>query len=213
MNSYSKFIPNVFLLKSTEKYEKGEVTNITTKYGKENEIEVHNLIYERDGFFFYSFVRLDGFNSQERAKAKAEKLAGASQNAEKRSNEWREKANEGRDFLVLGEPIKVGHHSEKKYRALFERNNNRMRNAFKESEKAESYKSRIAYWESLSTKIDLSMPESLEYFSLKLTEAIEKHKGLKDGTIKREHSFSLTYAKKEVNEYESKVRMAERLWN
>lgn len=47
MNVYSKFCPNVFLAKCEEKYEKGEVIEVTTKYGKENECIVFNLIYER----------------------------------------------------------------------------------------------------------------------------------------------------------------------
>ena len=51
MNVYSKFCPNVFLAKCEEKYEKGEVIEVTTKYGKENECIVFNLIYEKDGLF------------------------------------------------------------------------------------------------------------------------------------------------------------------
>lgn len=47
MNVYSKFCPNVFLAKCEEKYEKGKVIEVTTKYGKENECIVFNLIYEK----------------------------------------------------------------------------------------------------------------------------------------------------------------------
>lgn len=46
MNTYSKYVPNVFLAKCSEKHEKGEVIEVTTKYGKENECIVFNLIYE-----------------------------------------------------------------------------------------------------------------------------------------------------------------------
>lgn len=44
MNTYYKFCPNVFLAKCDEKHEKGEVIEVTTKYGKENESIVFNLI-------------------------------------------------------------------------------------------------------------------------------------------------------------------------
>ena len=37
MNTYVKFAPNVFVAKCEEQYEKGEVIEVTTKYGKENE--------------------------------------------------------------------------------------------------------------------------------------------------------------------------------
>src|SRR5690606_13167946 len=135
-----------------------------------------------------------GFNAQERAKNKAEKLNGYASNAETRSAQYYEASKEGRDFLSLGEPIKVGHHSEKRHRALIERNWNRMGKSVKESEKAEEYKRRAEYWESKSDTINLSMPESLEYYEFKLEEAKKKHQFLKDTPDKRSHSFSLTYA-------------------
>lgn len=37
MNTYFKFAPNVYLAKCDEKHEKGEIIDVTTKYGKENE--------------------------------------------------------------------------------------------------------------------------------------------------------------------------------
>lgn len=73
MNTYHKFCPNVFLAKCDEKHEKGEVIEVTTKYGKENESIVFNLIFEKDGFYYYSIVRADGFNVQEWAKQRAKR--------------------------------------------------------------------------------------------------------------------------------------------
>ena len=34
-------------------------------------IYVHNIVYKKDGYFFYSITRADGYNLQERAKRKA----------------------------------------------------------------------------------------------------------------------------------------------
>jgi len=211
-NTYKKYCPNVFVAQCPEKHEKGDLIILKTKYGKENECEVHNLVAEKNGFYYYSITRTDGFNSQERAKRRAERLNGWADSADKRSAEWMEKSQEGKDFLSLAEPIKVGHHSEKRHRALIDRNWNRMGNAVKEQDKAEAYRDRMEYWESMAKKIDLSMPESLEFFQIQLEEAIEYHKGLKDGSIKREHSYSLTYAKKRVNELKKKCKTAEILW-
>lgn len=212
MNTFSKFAPNVWLAKCAEKHKKGAETTLSTKYGKDVEIEIHNFIYEKDGFFFYSFVRLDGINSQERAKRRAERLQGFQDNAMKRASDWRGKANEGADFLALGEPIKIGHHSEKRHRALIERNDRRMQNWNRESKKADTYDDRIEYWESQAKKVDLSMPESLEYFEAKLEKAKETHKFYKENPDKREHSYSLTYANKEVKEMQKKYDLAVRLW-
>jgi hypothetical protein len=149
---------------------------------------------------------------QERAKKKAERFQNAATNSEKKSDSYWEASNEGRDFLSLGEPIKIGHHSEKRHRALIERNHNRMGNAIKLEEKAKEQISRAEYWESRTNDINLSMSESLEYFEYKLEEAKAKHEGLKDGTIPRDHGFSLTYAKKAVNEMEKNLTLAKRLW-
>lgn len=216
MNTYKKYCPNVFVAQCEEKQEKGNVIIIKTKYGKENEHIVHNFVgytgTKENLKYCYSITRADGFNSQQRAQNKIDKLNGYASNAKERSDNYMNASNEGRDFLALGEPIKVGHHSEKRHRALIERNWNRMDKAMKELDKAETYKERTAYWERMAKKINLSMPESLEFFKEQLKEAEEYHKGLKEGSIKREHSFSLTYAKKNVNELKKKVKIAIKLW-
>ena len=56
------------------------------------------------------------------------------------------------------------------------------------------------------------MPESIDFFQKQLSEAEIYHKGLKDGSIKREHSYSLTYAKKRVNDLKKKYELAKTLW-
>lgn len=212
INTYAKFAPTVFVAKCSEQHAKGEVITLTSKYGNETEVEIHNLVKQVDGHYFYSFTRCDGVNSQVRAEQKAERYQSYSDNAMKRSTQYCEAANEGREFLSLGEPIKIGHHSEKRHRALIERNHRRMEKSIEEMRKAESYDGKIAYWERMVGKIDLSMPESLEYFAFELAKAKEKHQDLKDHPEKRTHSFSLTYAKKAVNELTKKVQIAELLW-
>lgn len=213
MNTYSKYVPNVFLAKCPERHEKGDIIPVTTKYGKENDSEVHNLIYEKEGFFYYSITRADGFNIQERAKRKAERYSQWASSAENKSDQYLKASNEGADFLSLGEPIKIGHHSEKRHRALIERNWNRMGKSVEFAEKAEGHESKSEYWAKRANDINLSMPESLEYYEYKLEQAKEKHEGLKSGAIPRSHSFSLTYAKKEVNDIEGKLKLAGRLWS
>lgn len=212
MNTYAKYCPNVFVAKCTEPHEKGEVIPVTTKYGKENDSIVFNLLLTKDGFYYYSIVRNDGFNCQERAKNKAEKYSTWANSQEKKSTKYYEASNEGKDFLSLGEPIKIGHHSEKRHRALIDRNWNRMGKSVEASKKAEQHESKSEYWASRANEINLSMPESVEYYEHKLEEAKVKHEDLKSGKIERSHSFSLTYAKKEVNELQKKYEIAKKLW-
>ena len=212
MNTYIKYCPNVFLAKCTEKHEAGEIIPVTTKYGKDNDCEVFNLILERDGFYYYSIIRADGFNAQERAKAKAERYSNWAASAENKSAQFYEASNEGREFLSLGEPIKVGHHSEKRHRALIDRNWNGMGKSVEFSNKAKEHESKAEYWESRTKDVNLSMPESIDFYTHKLEKAKATHEGLKNGTIERSHSFSLTYAKKDVNEAEKNLALAKKLW-
>jgi hypothetical protein len=213
INTYSKFCPNVFVAKCYEKHEKGETIVLTTKYGQEHENEVHNFLgTTKDGFFLYSITRLDGFNSQQRAINKAEKLEGYANNAEQRSTLYYEASQEGREFLSLGEPIKIGHHSERRHRKLIERNWERMGKSVSEGEKAKEYERRAEYWKNKANKIDLSMPDSLEYFEFKLHQAKQNHKFLKDNPDKRPHSMSLQYANKEIKTIEENLNLAVKLW-
>lgn len=212
-NTYTKFCPNVFVAKCPEQHEAGEVIILTTKYGKEHENEVHNYLGKsRDGFFLYSITRCDGVNAQERAKKKAERLNGYKQNAEKRSAQHYEDSKEGSDFLRLGEPIKVGHHSEKRHRALIDKNWARIGKSIDEDKKADEYSRRVKYWEAKAEEVNLSMPESLEYFEFKLEEAKKAHQFFKDTPDQRPHSMSLKYANKNVKETEKNLALAVRLW-
>lgn len=212
-NTYVKYCPNVYLAKSPEQHEKGEEIAVTTRRGDENVCIVHNLIYEKDGYYFYSITRADGLDSQKYAEKKANRYKGYAVNAEKRGDNWYEKSQEGKDFLSLAEPIKIGHHSEKRHRALIERNRNRMDNAMKEYRKIESYENKASYWEDRAKKIDLSMPESVDYFQFKLEEAKKRHAGLKSGEIEKLHDYDLAYTRKSVKDFEKKLEIAKKLWN
>lgn len=196
MNSYVKYCPNVFIAKCEGTHTKGEEITLTTQYGKEHQCIVFNLVHQKDGFNYYSVVRADGFNFQEHARRRAERLESFSASAENRSNVLWQASNEGKDFLALGEPIKIGHHSERRHRALIERNHNRMDKAVQESKKSEEYLSRAEYWKERANKINLSMPESIDFYEHEVERLKAKHEELKNDPSKRSHSFSLTYAKK-----------------
>lgn len=210
--TYSKYCPNVWLAKCTEKHQKGDMIDVETQYGKINESIVHNLVFEKDGYYFYSITRADGYNLQERAKRKAEQYENWANSAEQKSNAYHEASNEGRDFLVLAEPIKMGHHSEKRHMALIERNWNRMAKSVEYADKAEQHECKAKQWEKRTEDINLSMPESLEYFKDQYEKAKEYHQLLKAKPGLREHAYSLTYAKKKVNEMKKNYDTAVILW-
>lgn len=212
MNTYYKFCPNVFLAKCDAKHEKGETILVTTKYGKENESIVFNLIFERDGFYYYSIVRADGFNVQEWVKRKAERRLDWAATAERKSEEYFKASNKDSDFLSLGEPIKICHHSERRHRKAIEDAWHNMGKSVEFDEKAREHERIAQYWTNKADTINLSMPESVDYYEHKLAAAREYHEGLKSGKYPREHSYSLTYAKKAVNEAQKNFDLAKKLW-
>ena len=212
-NTYAKYCPNVWLAKCADEHMNGEVIQVTNKYGDEQDCEIHNLVVKNSNGYFYSITRCDGLNRQTYAERKAEKYNTWALSAQAKSDNWINKSNEGHEFLSLGEPIKVGHHSEKSHRALIERNHNRMGNAMAESALSQRHQYKSEYWDSRKNDIDLSMPESIEFFTFELEKAETIQKGLKDGTIQRSHSFSLPYATKAVKDLKAKVDTAIKLWS
>jgi len=172
MNIYKKFCPNVFIGVCDSEHKKGDLITVTTKYGKENEHIVHNLVFKKDGLFYYSITRADGFNSQERAKMKAERLQNAACNAESKSNSYYERSHSAVEHIPMGQPILVGHHSEARHRRDLEKSWSSMSKSVEMSKKAQEYESRAAYWEKMSGKIDLSMPECIDFYEYELEKAV-----------------------------------------
>lgn len=209
MNKFKKYCPNVWVAECEEEYEKGETIELETKYGKMVECVVYNLIGRNNEKYFYSIVRIE---EQTYAQRKAERYNNSAVNHMAKSENYYNASQEGKEFLSLGEPIKVGHHSEKRHRALIERNWDRMGKSVEFSEKAKEAEQKAEYWENKDNEITLAMPESIEYFSNQLEKAIAYHEGLKNGSIERAHSYSLTYANKEVKELKKKVEIAKSLW-
>lgn len=209
MNKFKKYCPNVWIAECDEEHGKGDIISMETKYGKEVECEVHNLLGNKDGLFFYSVVRIEEKNYAER---KAERYQNSASNHSGKSNQYYQAAQEASEFLSLGEPIKIGHHSEKRHRALYERNAKRMDKSMESYRKSEEAKHKAEYWENKANEINLSMPDSLEFYKYKLEKAKEYQTGLKNGTIEKAHSYSLVYATKDVKELNQKLETAQKLW-
>lgn len=213
MNHYIKYCPNVFVVACQDQHEKGATVEVTTRYGDTHEVIIFNhLGNHKDGRFVYSCIRADGFNYREYCIKKAARREAWAISATKKSNSLWEASSEGSEFLSLAEPIKIGHHSERRHRALIERNHNRMRRSVEQQNKAEDHMSKADYWKSKSEIINLSMPESVEYFEHELEQAKKEHSDLKSGRTEKQHSYSMVYAKKRVNELQKKYDLALKLW-
>ena len=210
--TYAKYCPNVFVAKCSEEHAKGDIIMVATKYGKENECEVWNLVAQKDGFFYYSITRTDGYNCQERARRRAERLETSAGNASAQSEAYAQKSHDYVAGIVPGQPILVGHHSERHHRKAIENSNRAMGKAVELDKKADSYERRAEYWRERAEKINLSMPESIDFYAFKVEQLTKAHQYLKDHPEARPHSFALTYAKKDLNEAQKNYQTALKLW-
>lgn len=77
--------------------------------------------------------------TQERASERAERLEQAAKKADERSNQAYKRADDIGSHIPMGQPILVGHHSEKRHRRDIEKIDNAMRTSVEESKKAEYY--------------------------------------------------------------------------
>lgn len=212
MNTYSKYAAGVYVAKCTEEYKKGDVIEMTTRHGKTHNCIVFNLVYMSGGFFYYSIVREDGFNAQEYAAKRAERLKQSTEVRLKKSDEYYKTARKDSGFLSLGEPIKVGHHSERRHRRIIEQANNNMRKSIDLIEEAKQFANRAEYWKKKAKDITLGMPESLDFYEFKLEEAEQLRSDIKSGKVEKRHAYTLTYATKHVREIEKKLKIARSLW-
>lgn len=126
MITYKKYAPNVFVARSPREHLKGDRITLTSRRGNESDCIVWNFLGMDGDHFLYSITRADGTNHRTRLQDKANRYNDWADSREEKADERYEASQEGHDFLRLAEPIKVGHHSEKRHRALIERNRQRM---------------------------------------------------------------------------------------
>ncbi len=214
---YLKFVksihPNLFLVESEVPLEKGEVVEVTTKYNKQVEVLIYNLYNQNDEGYYYTYTRTDGLNVQTHAKRKVEKLTGYAINAQNRAEEYNMKSKSHSDFLTMGEPIKVGHHSESRHRRLIESNWRNTTKYHAELDKAQKYMDKIDHYDKKANEINIMMPESLEHFGELYQRAVITHEKYKT-CVKDENykPYMLTYANKNRKVAADKYILAARCW-
>lgn len=79
---------------------------------------------------------------QERAAARVERMEARAEKAEEGSTQAYNTAHQIGSFIPFGQPILVGHHSEKRHRRDIEKIDNAMRKSCEESDKAKYYEGR-----------------------------------------------------------------------
>lgn len=210
MNTYKKYL-GAFVMESKQKFSHGDEAVITTQRGK----EIHVIVWKevaklRDGGFYYTVIREDGLTKAEFLKRKAEKRREWADSAAKKSDTFYERSNKDSDFLSLAEPIKVGHHSEKRHRSIIEQANNNMKKCVEFEEKSKDH---LEKYETLKSRAnnDLSLdnPDCIDkiYDRLRLAE-IKKAEAKKNS----ENSCIMNNRNSEIRRWKKALENAEKLW-
>ncbi len=142
---------------------------------------------------------------EERRKRRIETYERLSKKAEAESNE-RSNSNAQRILMMTaGQPILVGHHSEKKHRRLIEKANNDMRKSIELSEKSEYYKSKAKSAEN-SNVIYNDDPNAIP----KLKNKLERLENQRESIKSREHeTWELTNIGANIRETKLRIKRLE----
>lgn len=211
-NTYKKYTAGVYCMQSDNAdYQHNDSAIITTKRGKEISVIVWKKLFSKGDFTYYSVIREDGYNRAAHLRKKADKRLDQAARQKRLSDECYVKSNKDRDFLVLGEPIKIGHHSEKRHRKAYEDANKYMGKSVFASDRAKELKSKaetLAY--NAESQINLDTPESLELLKERVTYLENQREEIKS----RPHqSYQLSNLGANIRRYKERLETAKKLWD
>lgn len=212
-NTFKKACQGVYAMLSDDAtLQHGDEATITTKHGKEVLVIVWKRLKEyTDGTALYSVIRDDGMNRKAFQAKKAERYEKAAERQERLSNEYYEKSNKHRDFLVLAEPIKIGHHSEKRHRKLYEDNWRNMGKSVQASDKAKEYEQKaegVQY--QINKEINLDTPDALPLLVQRVEALEQQRRDLKaSGNYQ---SYQLSNLAGNIKRYKERLDLAFWLW-
>lgn len=131
---------------------------------------------------------------KERQEARAERYRQFAENAEKRATAAFNASSAAVENIPLGQPILVGHHSEKAHRRALERSNGAMMRSVHESEKAAYYRQKAEAVEN-NDNIYIGDEDAVERLTKKIAELTALQEQMK-GANKVIRAKSLTDAEK-----------------
>jgi len=116
---------------------------------------------------------------QDRKQARINRLKELAEKNEQKSNDAFEDARKTVEHIPFGQPILVGHHSERGHRNLLSKMDNKMRQSVELSNKSDYYTERAKAAEN-STAISSDDPEALTLLKTKLERLEKKQQFMKD---------------------------------
>ena len=143
----------------------------------------------------------------ERQEYKKEMYQERAEKADKRSQSHYEKHRNIASVIPMGQPILIGHHSEKKHRNDLKRIDNEMRKSIQESEKADYYRNKVDNIDN-SKVISSDDPQAIE----KLQARIEELEKAKVEVKARPHEwYELQYLNADIRRAKNRIKEIQEL--
>lgn len=144
---------------------------------------------------------------EERQEYKKELYQERAEQAEQRSQSHYEKQSKIASVIPMGQPILIGHHSEKRHRNDLKRIDNEMRRSIQESEKADYYRNKVDNIDN-SKVISSDDPQAIE----KLQARIEELEKAKVEVKARPHEwYELPYLNADIRRLKDRIKEIQEL--
>lgn len=144
---------------------------------------------------------------EERQEYKKELYQERAEQAEIRSQSHYKRHNDLSNVIPMGQPILIGHHSEKRHRKDLDRIDNEMRKSIQESEKADYYRNKIDNIDN-NKAISLDDPKAIE----KLQARIEELEKAKLEVKARPHEwYELPYLNADIKRAKDRIKEIQEL--
>lgn len=143
----------------------------------------------------------------ERQEYKKEMYQERAEKADKRSQSHYERHRDIASVIPMGQPILIGHHSEKRHRKDLDRIDNEMRKSIQESEKADYYRNKVDNIDN-SKVISSDDPQAIE----KLQARIEELEKTKEEVKARPHEwYELQYLNADIRRLKDRIKEIQEL--
>lgn len=214
---FKKYSSGVYCLETDQEgLTHGSEVSVTTRHGKEVDVVVWKFLKSVNGRHYYSYVRADGHCAKEAKLRRAERFEKASERSQARSDYYYERGFKDAAFLALAEPIKVGHHSEKRHRKIIQEARDNADRAIAENKKAEDQKVRARGARNTADNIFMDHPDCLGQLQEKLETLTNERDGYKAlnqakrGTVP---GYKLTNIGARIRDTQRRLKTAEALWS
>lgn len=220
MVQFKKHTSGVYVIETEQELENDSACTVTTRHGKEVDCLIWKLVSSKNGKNYYSYTRKDGFCRKEKHLNNAEKYLSAAEKSIDKAGHFYEKSNEHSAFLSLGEPIKVGHHSEKRHRAIIDKAWRNVGKSVEYSKKSQEQNERSkGALRAAQNNIFIDTPDCLERLNEKMSLLEEQRQKVKEFNKEANKtgqnplgSHVLTNLGAKIRETKKKLSIAEKLW-